>query len=72
MLLIVGQDVGCAADWTVRDLDHPGLDLREDTEPAAPRVYWPMSYWPEVRALVEFDKERQRLRLSSLEHAPVH
>lgn len=71
MRLILGMDRWPQTDWTVRDLDHPGLLIEEDAV-TAPRVYWTASYWPEVLSLCEFDAERQRLKLPTLADAPSH
>lgn len=69
MRLVAGMDRN-GADWTVQDMDHP----QAFAAPAAdePRVFWPGELWPEVQAMIEFDRERRRLGLPSLEDAPCH
>lgn len=73
MLLILGPErkPKGAEDWSVRDLHHPcavcWLETAEE-----PRVYWPAALWPEAQKIVDFDAERQRLGLPSLENSYFH
>ena len=66
MQLIVGASPIDCEDWRIYDVASLSLVDVDGTEPL---ILWPASYWPEIEALVEFDAERQRLKLPRLDGA---